>query len=188
MVMKQAAFAIVQDKTEVLLVANKRNRGRIKWSLPGGSVSGTETPLQALEREVEEETDIIVTEWSGEIYTSVVKYPGRSMFSRNRRPAFDRRTEVHLAGKWKWVEQGATDPEDFLRFRDKEESGEDLSVVAGFFSDLPADGSLVRNMRRYVREPLMEWRLLPWEGPRYYEYLKRGHGPDGTVERLVPPE
>ena len=188
MVMKQAAFAIVQDKTEVLLVANKRNRGRIKWSLPGGSVRGTEAPLQALEREVEEETGIIVTEWSGEIYTSVVKYPGRSMFSRNRRPAFDRRTEVHLAGKWKWAEQGATDPEDFLRFRDTERSKEDLSVVAGFFSDLPADGSLVRNMRRYVREPLMEWRLLPWEGPRYYEYLKRGHGPDGTVERLVPPE
>ena len=181
MVMRQAAFAIVQLETEVLLVANKRNRGRIKWSLPGGSVRGTETPLQALEREVEEETGIKVTEWSGEIYTSVVKYP-------DRHPAFDRRTEVHLAGKWKWVEQGATDPEDFLRFRDKEESGEDLSVVAGFFSDLPADGSLVRNMRRYVREPLMEWRLLPWEGPRYYEYLKRGHGPDGTVERLVPPE
>ena len=181
MVMEQAAFAVIQLETEVLLVANRRNRGRIKWSLPGGSVSGTETPLQALEREVEEETGIKVTEWSGEIYTSVVKYP-------DRHPAFDRRTEVHLAGKWKWVEQGATDPEDFLRFRDKEESGEDLSVVAGFFSDLPADGSLVRNMRRYVREPLMEWRLLPWEGPRYYEYLKRGHGPDSTVERLVPPE
>jgi ADP-ribose pyrophosphatase YjhB (NUDIX family) len=177
MVMKQAAFAIVQDKTEVLLVANKRNRGRIKWSLPGGSVRGTEAPLQALEREVKEETGIIVTEWSGEIYTSVVKYP-------DRRPTFDRRTEVHLAGKWEWVEQGATDPEDFLRFRDKEQSGEDLSIVAGFFSDLPPEGSLVRNLRRYVREPLMDWRLLPWEGPRYYEYLKR----DSTVERPFPPE
>ncbi|MDP6482200.1 MAG: NUDIX domain-containing protein, partial [Acidimicrobiales bacterium] len=83
MVMEQAAFAVIQLETEVLLVANKRNRGRIKWSLPGGSVSGTETPLQALEREVEEETGIKVTEWSGEIYTSVVKYP-------DRHPAFDR--------------------------------------------------------------------------------------------------
>ena len=178
---RNAVFAMVESGPEVLLVANKRNRGRIKWSLPGGSVRGTETPLQALEREVEEETGIKVTEWSGEIYTSVVKYP-------DRRPAFDRRTEVHLAGKWKWADEGATDPEDFLRFRDTERSRERLSVVAGFFSDLPADGSLVRNMRRYVREPLMDWRLLPWEGPRYYEYLKRGHGPDGTVERLVPPE
>ena len=186
--MEQAAFAVIQLETEVLLVANTRNRGRIKWSLPGGSVRGTEAPLQALEREVEEETGIIVTEWSGEIYTSVVKYPGRSMFSRNRHPAFDRRTEVHLAGKWKWADEGATDLEDFLRFRDTERSKECLSVVAGFFSDLPADGSLVRNMRRYVREPLMEWRLLPWEGPRYYEYLKRGHGRDSTIERLVPPE
>jgi hypothetical protein len=131
---------------------------------------------------VKEETGIIVTEWSGEIYTLVVKYP-------DRHPAFDRRTEVHLAGKWDWVEQGATDPEDFLRFRDKEESGEDLSVVAGFFSDLPADGSLVRNMRRYVREPILDWRSpLPWEGPRHYEYLVTGHGPDQTVERLVQPE
>ena len=178
---EQAAFAIVQDKTEVLLVANKRRRGRIKWSLPGGSVRGTETPLQALEREVEEETGIKVTEWSEEIYTSVVKYP-------DRRPAFDRRTEVHLAGKWKWADEGATDPEDFLRFRDTERSRERLSVVAGFFSDLPADGSLVRNMRRYVREPILDWRSLPWEGPRHYEYLVTGHGPDQTVERLVPPE
>ena len=176
---KRAAFAVVQLGTEVLLVANKRTDGRIKWSLPGGSVHGAESLLERLEKEVSDETGIEVINWSEEkIYTSLVKY-------RGTRNDLDRFTEVHQAGDWSWRDGRATDPEDLLRFEDERLSGERLGVVAGFFSDLPPDGSLVRNLRRYVHEPILDWRSLPWEGPRHYEYLVTG---DGTVERLDPPE
>ena len=172
---KRAAFAVVQLATEVLLVANKRNDGRIKWSLPGGSVHGAESLLERLEKEVSDETGIEVTNWSKEkIYTSLVKY-------RGTKNDLDRFTEVHQAGDWNWRDGKATNPEDLLRFEDEER----LGVVAGFFSNLPPDGSLVQNMRRYVSEPILDWLSLPWEGPRHYEYLVTG---DGTVERLDPPE
>ena len=175
---KRAVFAIVERGTEVLLVANKRRAGRIKWSLPGGSVHGAESPLERLKKEVSEETGIEVTNWSKLIYTSLVKY-------RETSNDLDRFTEVHQAGDWDWRNGTATDPEDLLRFEDERLSGERFGVVAGFFSDLPPDGDLVRNLRRYVREPILDWRSLPWEGPRHYEYLVTG---DGTVERLDPPE
>ena len=177
---KRAVFAIVEQGTEVLLVANKRRAGRIKWSLPGGSVHGTESPLERLKKEVSQETGIEVTNWSEEaIYTSLVKYRGTSN-------DLDRFTEVYQAqpGCWDWRNGRATDPEDLLRFEDVDHFG----AVAGFFSDLPPAGSLVKNLRRYVREPILDWRSLPWEGPRHYEYLVGGRGPDRTVERLVPPE
>ena len=175
---RNAVFAVVESGPEVLLVANKRNRGRIKWSLPGGSVHGAESPLERLEKEVREETGIKVINWSKLIYTCLVKHRGDGS-------GLDRFVEVHQAGDWNCRDGRAADPEDLLRFEDESLSGERLGVVAGFFSDLPPDGSLARNLRRYVREPILDWRSLPWEGPRHYEYLVTG---DGTVERLDPPE
>ncbi|MCH2506817.1 MAG: NUDIX domain-containing protein, partial [Dehalococcoidia bacterium] len=72
---KFAAFAIVELGAEVLLVANKRRAGRIKWSLPGGSVKREESPREALTREVREEAGVEVINWSEElIHTSLIKY------------------------------------------------------------------------------------------------------------------
>ena len=182
---RNAAFAIVELCTEVLLVANKRTDGRIKWSLPGGSVHGGESLLKRLVKEVGEETGIEVINWSEElIHTSLIKKRG----TRNDHDLF---VEVHQAVDWTWREgeaTEATDPEDLLRFEDEERSGECLGAVAGFFSDFSPDGSIVRNLRRYIREPILDWRSLGLERPRHYEYLVTGHGPDRTVERLVPPE
>ena len=178
-----AVFGFVELGTEVLLVANKRRRGRIKWSLPGGSVGRGESPLQALTREVREETGVEVLNWSRLVYTSIIKYRGAG----NDR---DLVVEVHQAGGWqersRATDDGdpAPDPEDLLRFGDVE----GLGVVAGFFSDLSPVGSLVQSLRQYVREPILDWRSLPWEGPRHYEYRVVSHGPHRTVERLVPPE
>ena len=175
---RDAVFAIVESATEVLLVANRKSSGRKEWSLPGGRVDSGESALRALTREVREETGIKVINWSKLIYTCLVKHRGDGS-------GLDRFVEVHQAGDWNCRDGRATDPEDLLRFEDESLSGERLGVVAGFFSDLPPDGSLVRNLRRYVREPILDWRSLPWEGPRHYEYLVTG---DGTVERLDPPE
>lgn len=49
---------IVNDKHEILLVEHTYMHG---WHLPGGGVSPNETPLEAVIREVREETGIIIT-------------------------------------------------------------------------------------------------------------------------------
>ncbi len=50
---------IFNDKNEVLLVKHTyRGKG---WSLPGGYLKGKEHPREGLEREIKEETDLIVS-------------------------------------------------------------------------------------------------------------------------------
>ena len=162
--MKQAAFAIVQDKTEVLLVANKRNRGRIKWSLPGGSVHGAESPLERLEKEVREETGLEVINWSRLIYATTVRKRGDGS-------GLDRFVLVYQAGDW----------EGELSFNDPDQP---YGVVDGDFFDPSSVGSVLQSLDEYVREPIQDWLSHPWEGIREYEYLVEGQGADQTVERL----
>ena len=159
---RHAAFAVVQLGTEVLLVANKRTDGRIKWSLPGGSVHGAESPLERLEKEVREETGIKVINWSKLIYTSRVIFRGGGS-------GLEWFVEVHQAGDW----------EGELRFNDP-----DGLVVDGIFSDLASVESVFQSSSRYIREPIQEWLSHSWEEPRHYNYLVDGRRPDQTVERL----
>ena len=50
--------AIFNPRDRVLLV--KRDYGKRNWVLPGGSVESGESPMEAVSREVEEETSLIV--------------------------------------------------------------------------------------------------------------------------------
>lgn len=50
---------IFNDKDEVLLVKHTY-RGNL-WSLPGGYLKGKEHPREGLEREIKEETDLVVS-------------------------------------------------------------------------------------------------------------------------------
>ena len=161
---KRAVFAIVERGTEVLLVANKRRAGRIKWSLPGGSVHGAESPLERLEKEVREETGIKVINWSKLIYTCLVKHRGDGS-------GLDRFVQVYQAGDW----------EGELSFNDPDQP---YGVVDGDFFDPSSVGSVLQSLDEYVREPIQDWLSHPWEGIREYEYLVEGQGPEQTVERL----
>lgn len=51
---------ILNDKKEVLLVHHTYRNGH-QWSLPGGYVKAKEHPKEGLEREIEEETGLIVS-------------------------------------------------------------------------------------------------------------------------------
>ena len=51
---------ILNDKNEVLLV-NHSYRDGDNWSLPGGDIKGGEHPKEGLEREIKEETGLIVS-------------------------------------------------------------------------------------------------------------------------------
>ncbi len=72
----------------VVMVENKRRNGSTDWSTPGGVVDPGEAPLEALTREVVEETGLAVAAWEGPLYVVEVVAPGFGFRSR---------CEVHAA-------------------------------------------------------------------------------------------
>ncbi|HEU5224078.1 MAG TPA: NUDIX hydrolase [Candidatus Lumbricidophila sp.] len=53
-----AAYAVIIDQGRILL-AHWNEHGRSGWTLPGGGIEGTEHPIEAVRREVFEETGMI---------------------------------------------------------------------------------------------------------------------------------
>jgi len=73
------ASGIIVQQQQVLLVQNKRRNGSLDWSTPGGVVDPGEEVLEALQREVIEETAVIVDGWSQLLYTVDVDFVGSDM-------------------------------------------------------------------------------------------------------------
>ncbi len=69
------AAGLLLDGDELLMVANRRRNGEVDWSPPGGVVDPGEQPLEALTREVTEETGLLVPEWSDPVYQVEVIAP-----------------------------------------------------------------------------------------------------------------
>jgi len=63
----------------ILLVANRRRDGRVEWTPPGGVVDPGEDPVGALDRELLEETGLVVDAWDGPCYQVTVDFPDRGM-------------------------------------------------------------------------------------------------------------
>ena len=64
----QVAGAVIERQDQILLVRNRRRNGDHDWTTPGGVVDAGETVLEALGREVTEETGLIVSSWSTALY------------------------------------------------------------------------------------------------------------------------
>src|SRR5947207_10821676 len=64
------AGGLIESDDGLLLVCNRRRNGSFDWSPPGGvvEVNDGETLIDGLTREVEEETDVRVSEWAGPVY------------------------------------------------------------------------------------------------------------------------
>jgi len=75
----QVASGIIIDQQQLLLVQNKRRNGSLDWSTPGGVVDAGEEPLQALQREVIEETSVVASGWSPLLYAVEVEFVGREI-------------------------------------------------------------------------------------------------------------
>jgi len=73
------ASGIIVEQEKLLLVQNKRRNGSLDWSTPGGVVDPGEEVLEALQREVLEETSVAVKKWSSLIYSVDVDFVGRDM-------------------------------------------------------------------------------------------------------------
>jgi len=73
------ASGIIIDQQQLLLVQNQRRNGSLDWSTPGGVVDPGEQVLEALQREVIEETSVVVSDWSHMLYSVNVEFVGRDM-------------------------------------------------------------------------------------------------------------
>ncbi len=161
-------WGVLEDpKTKrILLVANRRRGGKVDWSLPGGLVDRGESSTEALTREVEEETGLVVNEWSKLLYTNRIKYRNRS----DDRKELNFNTEVYFSIKW----LGS------LAFRDP-----DQIVEHGLFAKKYLVHHLLRVNGRQIYEPLNEWLSEPWEREtKHFSYQVEGYGSEQKIRRV----
>jgi len=71
----KVATGLVSVEDSLLLVANKRRNNEVDWSPPGGVIDPGEAALDALTREVHEETGLVVQGWSELVYSVEVLAP-----------------------------------------------------------------------------------------------------------------
>ncbi len=145
-----AAGIIRNDDQHVLLVCNVRRNGLTDWSTPGGVVEEGEQMVEALTREVVEETGIVVSEWTGPVYSVVAAAPGMGWHLT---------VEVHEAMVW----SGSINIDD-----------PDGIVIEASFLDVEAAVERLATNARWVCEPITEWLREPWTGHRQYGYELTG--------------
>lgn len=73
------ASGVIVAQERLLMVQNQRRNGTLDWSTPGGVVDDGEHVLEALQREVVEETCVVVDSWSPVLYSVEVDFVGRDL-------------------------------------------------------------------------------------------------------------
>lgn len=137
---------------QVLLVGNRRRNGSVDWTPPGGviEVHEGEALLDGLVREVEEETGLRVTAWSGPLYSVTAEAPELG---------WRLRAEVHLAEAWEG-ELVVDDPDGI--------------VVDARFVDIAGCEGLLDGCHPWVREPLSAWLAERWAAEHTFGYRVDG--------------
>jgi 8-oxo-dGTP diphosphatase len=140
------AAGIVRADGHVLMVRNRRKNGSSDWSTPGGVVEVGENLVEALTREVIEETGITVTEWSPARYSVVAVAPGMGWH-----------LSVSVFEAIAWSGDIAIDDPDGI-------------VEEAVFVHPDTAVSHLATTARWVAEPITEWLTEPWDGHRQYGY------------------
>ena len=155
------AGGVVLQGEQLLLVRNRRRNDSVEWSTPGGVVDPGETFLEALGREVLEETGIQVLLWDGPLYEITVDFADLGWLMQ---------VEVHRAVDWNG-EIVLEDPDGIVEHAD-------------FYDSDDCEARLVQSPR-WVREPLLEWWRQRPEQMQSYRYEVTGTEIDGlAVTRL----
>ena len=140
---------IIERDGALLLVANQRRNGSIDWSPPGGVIEEGEHEIDALTREVEEETGLTVDAWIGPVYEVVVDLG------------------LH-GGRLRVVVYRAIGHRGDFVFDDPD----GIVFDAGFY-DVSACHAYISDAPQWVAEPLRDWLAAPWSDVRNYEYRCR---------------
>jgi 8-oxo-dGTP diphosphatase len=147
------AGGLVETAEGVLLVRNLRRGGSEDWSTPGGVIDADDASvLEGLTREVEEETGVRVTRWSGALYEVHADAPDMG---------WRLRCAVHLALEFAG-DLAVADPDGIV-------------VEASFVPAHECEARLANNAR-WVREPLAAWLTERWQpdSGRTFRYEVRG--------------
>jgi 8-oxo-dGTP diphosphatase len=157
----QVAGGVIVCDGCLLLVRNQRRGGQEDWSPPGGVVDPAETPIEALTREVEEETGLRVGCWQGPLYRVEVQAPDAGFLLR---------VEAHL-GLDVTGEMVVDDPDGI--------------VVEADYVALSAVRARLAQAHPWVVEPLLAHVELGVTDGRLFRYRMTGSGrADRRVERL----
>ncbi|NNE72322.1 MAG: NUDIX hydrolase [Acidimicrobiales bacterium] len=144
---------LIQATNGLLLVENRRRNGSVDWSPPGGVVDEGEGSVEALTREVREETGLIVERWAPLSYEIDVTFVDAGMHLR---------VESYQAIDW----SGAItvdDPDGIVEQVEFCSPALCINRLAGS----PA----------WVREPVMDWLADTWTDGRSYAYRVTGTTP-----------
>lgn len=155
----QVAGGIVADKRGLLLVKNLRRNGDVDWSTPGGVVDAGETPVEGLTREVQEETGLSVSSWTGPIYRVEVTAPDAGFFLE---------VEAHRADGFSG-ELTIDDPDGI--------------VISAEFVDQPGARERLNGASPWVVEPLLAHIEDGVLDGRVFRYLVEGRRDDRKITR-----
>jgi ADP-ribose pyrophosphatase YjhB (NUDIX family) len=147
------AGGLLETSEGVLLVRNQRRGGFEDWSTPGGVIDDADVDLlSGLTREVEEETGLRVTEWSGPLYEVHANAPDMG---------WRMRCEVHLAVAFDGT-LTVSDPDGI--------------VVEALFVPTAECVDRLASCAPWVREPLAAWLTERWSpgDPRGFHYDVHG--------------
>ena len=151
----------IEGTSGVLLVRNRRKNGSYDWSTPGGVVDPGEEVVEALTREVEEETGLRVPQWTGPIYRVDVAAP-----------VLDWHLTVEVFR--------APEPDGSIHIDDPDGIVVEARWFAADACEDPLDGN-----HPWVTEPLVAYLAERWAEPPRFRYLvERGDGGELDVVTL----
>lgn len=153
------AGGLIEQDGRLLLVQNLRRDGSLDWTTPGGVVDPGEGVLEALSREVAEETGLSVTGWEGPVWQVEALAPDMG---------WTLRVEVHRATGF----EGTIAVED-----------PDGIVVDVAWHDVEGCHDCLATSWIPQREPMLAWLGERWFEPRTYRY--RLHGTDRDSADVV---